>query len=120
MANNFPDAEGPGVADDFNTEQYDSEENSFIISNQRYLIKEQEKSLIVSDGSSIQEKRLPPLQQQHPLHIQQHNWEIDLIEEVRSYECLWNTKCRAFKETPKKAEAWRRISAKLNLGGWCL
>ena len=31
------------------------------------------------------------------------NWEVDLIEEVRSHECLWNVKCRAYKETPKKS-----------------
>ena len=40
-----------------------------------------------------------------------------LIEEVRQYPCLWDTHCRSFKETPKKNEAWQRISKKLQFDG---
>ena len=36
-----------------------------------------------------------------------------LVEEVRSQRCLWDTFCWAFKELPKKQQAWKLISAKL-------
>ena len=103
--------------DDFNTAQYNSEENAFINANQIYL-QDARRELLVSDSSDIQQEQhqeeVAARQEQHP---PSENWEVDLIEEVRSYNCLWNTTCRAFKETPKKAEAWRQISAKLNMEG---
>lgn len=40
-----------------------------------------------------------------------------LINEIRTYRCLWDTKCRAYKDIPKKIEAWRIISTKLGKGG---
>ena len=40
-----------------------------------------------------------------------------LIEEVRMYRCLWDTSCRAFKESQKKEEAWNRVSERLNVSG---
>ena len=84
----------------------------------KFTCKTQGGAVLVSDSRAIQ----------HEQHQEQEeevarsdppskNWEVDLIEEVRSYDCLWNTTCRAFKETPKKAEAWRQISAKLNMEG---
>ena len=40
-----------------------------------------------------------------------------LIEDVRKYQGLWNTTARSFKETPKKAEAWRRVLAAMKMEG---
>ena len=40
-----------------------------------------------------------------------------LINEVKSYKCLWDPRCRAYKETPKKMEAWKIISIKLSKSG---
>ena len=108
--------------DEFDTDSYNCHENLLIIQNQMYLEEVRRASLLVSDAESIREHDT----------LQQHNssssssatstrtsstWEADLIEEVRSYECLWNTCCRGYKETPKKAEAWRQISAKINIEG---
>ena len=45
------------------------------------------------------------------------NVEEELIELVRDYRCIWDTSCRSFKEHPKKQQAWRNISGKLNLDG---
>ncbi|XP_065055214.1 uncharacterized protein LOC135683790 [Rhopilema esculentum] len=36
-----------------------------------------------------------------------------LINEVQLYRCLWDPRARAYKETPKKNEAWKQISTKL-------
>ena len=40
-----------------------------------------------------------------------------LINEVKSYRCIWDTKCHAFKEAPKKNEAWKIIAFKLSRPG---
>ena len=40
-----------------------------------------------------------------------------LINEIKSYKCLWDTSCRSYKEKPKKDESWRLISAKLQTEG---
>ena len=69
--------------DDFNTAQYNSEENSFINANQIYL-QDARRAVLVSDSRAIQ----------HEQHQEQEeevarsdppskNWEVDLIEEVR-------------------------------------
>ena len=42
---------------------------------------------------------------------------VNLIEEVRRYPCLWNISLAFHKDKPKKQEAWRRISAVLNIPG---
>jgi hypothetical protein len=42
---------------------------------------------------------------------------VNLIEEVRRYPCLWNISLASHKDKPKKQEAWRRISAVLNIPG---
>ncbi|XP_065642557.1 uncharacterized protein LOC136074181 [Hydra vulgaris] len=43
--------------------------------------------------------------------------EAHLIEEARRFPCLWDTTTRSYKETPLKIEAWRQISALLNVEG---
>ena len=65
-----------------------------------------------------------PTQQQSETQITQNDTvegdEDDdemLINEVKSYRCLWDTKCRSYKENPKKAEAWRAIASKLQRSG---
>lgn len=40
-----------------------------------------------------------------------------LINEVRSFRCLWDTKCRGYKDTPKKTQAWKQIAIKLGRTG---
>ena len=45
------------------------------------------------------------------------NLEAHLIEEMRKFPCLWDTKIRAYKETPLKVEAWRQKSTLLNVEG---
>ena len=106
------------VEENFNTDHYNSIEDSFIYNNRLYLQESRRRALVVSDNSEIQEHDATGHQFQLQ-EVQHHskNWEVDLIEEVRNYDCLWNTTSRAFKETPKKAEAWRQISAKLNIEG---
>ena len=105
--------------DDFDTDSYNCNENLLIIQNQMYEVRRA--SLLVSDAESIRDDTL---QQQNSSSSSSatstrtsSTWEADLIEEVRSYECLWNTCCRGYKETPKKNEAWRQISGKINIEG---
>lgn len=40
-----------------------------------------------------------------------------LISEVRPFKCLWDTKCRGYRETPKKIEAWKVISRRIGKHG---
>lgn len=80
----------PDQADDC---LFNEEEDNFIISNQRYL-EEQQRLVKVSDNRAIQQQPLPQQLQQQ----QQLSWEVSLIEEVRRYDCIWNTRSRAFKE----------------------
>ena len=40
-----------------------------------------------------------------------------LIEEVRKYPCVWDTKSRGFKNSVMKRNAWLKIGAELNVGG---
>ena len=98
--------------------EYDEEaENNFIVNSVAVLNNLRD----ASQQQQQNQQQTATFTRQIEIHDHQQrlpstkNWEIDLIEEVRSYECLWNTKCRAFKETPKKIEAWRQISAKLNV-----
>ena len=49
--------------------------------------------------------------------LRARDWQGDLIEEVRTYECVWNTRSKSFKDRFKKAEAWRRISMSLGQEG---
>ena len=38
-----------------------------------------------------------------------------IIEQVRMYPCLWDVRCRSYKETPVKTQAWAKISSSLNI-----
>ena len=40
-----------------------------------------------------------------------------LINEVKSFRCLWGTRCRSYKENQRIAEAWRAIASKLHRSG---
>ena len=40
-----------------------------------------------------------------------------LINEVRQFRCLWDTRSRSYKENPKKTEAWKTISKRLGIHG---
>jgi hypothetical protein len=40
-----------------------------------------------------------------------------LIEVVRSFPILWNTKLRAYKETNKKNIAWNNVASQLKING---
>ena len=37
-----------------------------------------------------------------------------IIEQVRMYPCIWDVRCRSYKETPVKTQAWAKISSSLN------
>lgn len=41
----------------------------------------------------------------------------NLIEEVRKYQCVWDVKCRAFKNIEFKRRAWLKIAAELRVEG---
>ena len=45
------------------------------------------------------------------------DWQLALIEEVKTFPCIWNTKARGFKEAPRKQVAWKMISQHLNMEG---
>lgn len=47
----------------------------------------------------------------------QEVYQMSLIEEVRKYPCVWDTRTRAFKNSVMKKEAWNVISASLNVDG---
>ncbi len=48
----------------------------------------------------------------------QYKWTKErFVVEVRQYQCLWDTSCRAYKDGMKKQQAWREISAKLGASG---
>ena len=51
------------------------------------------------------------------LTITEGEWQVNLIEEVRNYPCLWNTKSRTFKESNRKQQCWTKVASKLNLEG---
>ena len=40
-----------------------------------------------------------------------------LINKIKNYRCIWHKKCCAYKETPKKNEAWKAIASKLSRPG---
>lgn len=40
-----------------------------------------------------------------------------LIEVIRSFPILWNTKLRAYKETNKKNIAWNNVASQLKVDG---
>ncbi len=46
-------------------------------------------------------------------HKSQKSLQVQLIEEVRKFPCIWEVSSRAHKEKTMKLEAWRRISAAL-------
>ena len=75
----------------------------------------------MSDASAIGATDISPISNDEDLSSsssqQYANIQCMLIEEVRKYQCLWNTTCRSFKETPKKAEAWRRVSVAMKMEG---
>ena len=41
----------------------------------------------------------------------------ELLINIRSYRCIWGTKCRVYNETPKKNEAWKAIASILSRPG---
>ena len=45
------------------------------------------------------------------------NWQLSLIEAVKTFPCIWNTKTRGFKEAPRNQVAWKIISQHLNVEG---
>ena len=40
-----------------------------------------------------------------------------LVYEMPNYECLWNTRCRSYRDLNKKVSAWKEISEKLCVEG---
>ena len=34
-----------------------------------------------------------------------------LVEEIRKYECIWNTRCRGYKDSTKKNNAWSELAS---------
>ena len=95
--------------DNFNTQAYNAAEDAMITANRNYLS--------VSDNSALRSSNSETSEHEASSSSTGRCWEVELIEEVRSYPCLWNTTSRSFKETPKEGEAWRRISASINISG---
>ena len=101
----------------FDTEAYNSAEVEYIRQSINYL--NNNSSLVYSDNSALRNNR-NDINTSTPVHgtvysasesaehneefedATERNWEIDLIEEVRKYPCIWDTRSRSFKETPKK------------------
>ena len=75
------------------------------------------------DDSNIDDSSQAPgastsgmVQQQQSLKNQEDHLDELLINEVKAYRCLWSLwdlKARAYKEKPKKSEAWKQISTRL-------
>ena len=42
------------------------------------------------------------------------DWQLALIEEVKTFPCIWNAKARVFKESPRKQVTRNIISQRLN------
>ena len=90
-----------------------------------YAVEDEEfnrSQILVSDASAIGATGIsPPISNDEDLSSsssqQYSNIQCMLIEEVRKYQCIWNTTCRSFKETPKKDEAWRRVSVAMKMEG---
>ena len=53
-------------------------------------------------------------QQQEDVDIEEF-----LVEEVKAYPCIWNTKASSYKDNMKKIQAWKNISEKLETEGQC-
>ena len=45
------------------------------------------------------------------------DYEQLLINEVKSYRCIWDTIYLAYKEAPKKNEAWKVVASKFSRPG---
>ena len=39
------------------------------------------------------------------------------LSTIKDYGCVWDVACRAFKENPKKQQAWKEIAMKLKQDG---
>ena len=39
------------------------------------------------------------------------------VEEIRKYRCIWDTKCRCFKDGTKKQNAWSQLCGLINKEG---
>ena len=98
-----------GFLDKFDTQAYNSSEDAMITNNRNYF-------LAISDNSALRSSNQQTSENETSTNTKK-SWEVELIDEVRSYPCLWDTTSRSFKETPKKAEAWRRISSTMNIDG---
>ena len=77
--------------------------------------------ILVNDASAIGATGISPISNDEDLSSsssqQYSNIQCLSIEEVRKYQCIWNTTSRSFKETPKNAEAWRRVSVAMKMEG---
>ena len=119
---------------------YDAAEDLLILQNQRFVadLRQQQNSHSFENNLIYlrsQNQSQPPIHHQEKQNqqvpnssptttttmLQQQGAEKDflgaLIEEVRLYRCLWDSSCRAFKELPKKQQAWKQIAEKLNVDG---
>ena len=110
------------------TDQYNAEEDFSIIKNQRLAAELKQQQLLALQSQQYQQQQhqfLPPQQQQQS-QPQQQSQQVDegdflgdLIEEVKLYRCLWDSSCRAFKELPKKQQAWSLVAERFNIDGMC-
>ena len=90
-------------------------EDAFINENQGYF-----QRLLLNNsneqGSDIEEENEEE-EEEETVQAAVRDWQGELIEEIRKYPCIWNTKCKAHKDKFKKAEAWRRIAFVFNRDG---
>ena len=40
------------------------------------------------------------------------------LEEIRKYPCIWDTKCKSYKDGIKKKNAWSQLCKLFNKEGW--
>ena len=112
------DEEGLYTEDDPNvfTDEYNASEDALTQANRGVIM--QNSLLRVSDISVLHASGNDGVEESSRAEIAaEKDWQVDLINLVHNYPCIWNTTARSFKETPKKTEAWRRISVKLNIEG---
>ena len=80
---------------DFNQEEFDLRENSYILESQRYV------AALQQESRDIEKK-----------------WSVEIfINDMRSYACLWDTSTRSYHDQNMRKTSWEELSSKFGKPG---
>lgn len=86
-----------------------SSQQTFFLLQQ--LLQHQQQSLedVVSTASDDHNITLMSSNETSELDVREF-YDEELVEEIRKYSCIWDTKCRAYKDSIKKQKAWSELA----------